>query len=311
MKTHALAVFVWVAACSQPQQHVTELDVQARHLGPEVLIAQDVSDATTLDAARTALPPVLSQNLSRVVFGLTEFPAPMQVASCPATLASEVPITPSTDADAELAARAQSVSAALGVATAGGMRSAAAAVAGATFVSTSRAHFILLITSGDDACGASLLDAVKAWRHSFVQTVVVSTGPALDDIATAGGFQATCPMGTDAECGPNNSCDKTNLVCTHATFFAPDATALSTLLQGLFTPLAVDPGTVCSFRLGNTPPPDSTLEVSLNGRMQAESPVTWTLESDRVVFHDGLCDEIESSTNLSPVNVRIVETDYK
>jgi hypothetical protein len=310
MKTFALAVFVCLAACSQPQQHVTEQNITARRLGPEVLIAQDVSDATTLDAARMALAPVLSQNLSSVVFGLSEFPAPTEASSCPATVNSVVPITPSTGTDAELAARAASVNTHLASASAGGTRDAAAAIAGASFVSTSRDHFILLITSGDDACGASLLDAVKAQRSKFVRTVVVSTGPALDDVATAGGFQATCPMGTDAECGPNNSCNTSSLVCTHATFFAPDAASLGTMLQGLFTPLG-DPGSVCSFALANAPQPGSTLEVSLNGQMQAESQVTWTLESGRIVFHDGLCDELEHSTPESPVTLQIVETDYK
>jgi hypothetical protein len=311
MKTFALAVFVCLAACSQPKQHVQEQTVTAQPLGPEVLIAQDVTDATTLDAARTALGPVLSQNLSHVVFGLSEFPAPMQAASCPATVGSVVPLIPNTNTDAELASRAQSVSTALGAASAGGMRNAAAAVAGASFVSTDRQHFILLITSGDDACGASLLDAVKALRLKFVRTVVVSTGPALDDIATAGGFQATCPMGTDAECGPSNSCDKTKLVCTHSTFFAPDAATLSSLLQSLFTPLISDTASVCSMFLESQPQAGSTLEVSLNGQMQPEGPVTWTLESGKIVFHDGLCDELKSSTPQSPVTVRVVETDYK
>jgi hypothetical protein len=312
MKTPALAVFVLAGACAQPQQHVQDLVVTARNLGPELIIAQDVSSALPLESARQALPPVLSQNPSEIVFGLTEFPSPALSlpALCATTLPSVVPIMPTMDSVDVVLAQARTVQRALEVATPGGQRNAAAAVSGAAFVSTDRDHFVLLITSGDDTCGSSLLDAVKAQRVAGTRTVVVSTGPALDDVALAGGFQATCPGGTDAECGLNNTCDRAANVCTHSTFFAPDAPAMSAAMQRIFNTLA--PDTLCSMILDSAVQPDTTVELLINGNTVPEGDHTWTVEGgQRIVFHDAVCAELTRSTVHAPAKIQVVTTDYK
>jgi hypothetical protein len=312
MKTHALAVFVLAGACAQPSQHVQQLTVTARQLGPEVIVAQDVSTALPLESARQALPPVLAHNPSEIVFGLTEFPSPALTlpALCATTLPSVVPIMPTMDSVDVVLAQAQTVQRALEAAAVGGQRNATAAVSGATFVSTERDHFVLLITSGDDTCGASLSDAVKAQRLAGVRTVVVSTGPALDDVATLGGFQATCPFGTDAECGAGNACDTSSLVCTHATFLAPDAAAMSATMQRIFATLS--PDSVCTMILDSAVQSGTTVEVLINGNTVPEGDHTWTVEGgQRIAFHDAVCAELSRSTPHAPAKIQVVTTDYK
>jgi hypothetical protein len=144
-----------------------------------------------------------------------------------------------------------------------------------------------------------------------IQTIVVGfgsdfQGAALDTLnamAIAGGFQATCPMGTDAECGANNTCDTTNKVCTKAFFSAANQAQLQMALAQISAVLGAD--MVCTYALTAQPTSDQLVSVLINGTATASGPDTWVLSAGAIQFQGNLCAQLKSSTAQNPVTVEV------
>jgi hypothetical protein len=144
-----------------------------------------------------------------------------------------------------------------------------------------------------------------------IRTIVVGfgsdfTGSALDTLnamAIAGGFQATCPMGTDAECGANNTCDTTTMVCTKAFFSAANQTQLQMALAQISAVLGADQ--VCTYVLTAQPSSDQLVSVLINGTATASGADTWVLQAGKIQFQGALCNELKMSTAMNPVTVEV------
>ncbi len=286
--------------------HVQQITVATQSLAPEVMLALDVSAEMSpqLGTLQSVLGPFIQAHAATAVWGLTTFPSSTKATCADAAFDFPAPIPATDNLPSQLEAQATQVATAINDLQAVGARDVAAAVKGATFNDPDREHFVLLITSGDDACGASLVDTVKALRTSNVRTIVVSFGPSatpLDAAATAGGFAAVCPQQTDAECGTNNTCDTTTDVCTHASYAAVDGPGLAQTLTQLTTPIA---GLVpCDFHLDVVPSKLARLSVLVNSVVTVPGPDTWVWNIDTVHFQGALCGEMEQATEFTPVNL--------
>jgi hypothetical protein len=219
-----------------------------------------------------------------------------------------------SDAHPYLASHTSDVIAQLGSLQTGGDRTVAAAIAGTHFGSPERNDVILLITSGDDACSASLVDAVRARRAEQIQTVVVGFGPSatdLDAAAVAGGFAHTCPMGTDAECGPNGTCQASG-GGDHAAYVARDQAELTDALMSL-TSMPTGTDTLCSYTLETTAANADRIQVYVGGQQLQQGIDTWsfspTAVPQTVIFQGATCDKLRESTSMSPVQLEVVVDD--
>lgn len=185
-------------------------------------------------------------------------------------------------------------------------------------------------------CRAGYLDkdgvisAVKQLRTRNVSTIVVGFGAdfaapealdVLNAMAIEGGFGRQCPMGTNAECGTNNTClpampGVTARFCQKQFYAAANATELARALSDIQNLLGTeDP---CNFKLGEKPSDDRFLAVIINGQTTAKGPDTWALlppspaspEFGSVQFSGSLCARVKASTTAEPLKVefRIVTT---
>jgi hypothetical protein len=178
------------------------------------------------------------------------------------------------------------------------------------------------LSSCTQLCGIGCLDqdaTVTATINNKVKgikTIVVgfgadtSTGDApavLNAVAEAGDFPRTCPNGTNAECGTNNTCNTTSKLCDKKFYQATDAAELSRVLADIINNITGDP---CQFLLKAQPSRPELLAVIINGQNSQEGDDTWRLEAGSIVFKGALCNDIKTSTTANPVNVeiRIVET---
>jgi hypothetical protein len=170
-----------------------------------------------------------------------------------------------------------------------------------------------LITSGDDACGGSLLEAVRAQRAKGVRTavIVLSAAPApLDDAALAGGVGAACPNRSDAECGPHNTCDPVARTCTHPTYLASNADELRLVLENLVPSQPAFGGPpVCDRVLETVPPSINRMRVFVDDVMTPPGTDTWALTGPEVRFQGALCDRLQASTVAQPMKIEIVVDD--
>ncbi|MDP3237053.1 MAG: adventurous gliding motility lipoprotein CglB [Myxococcales bacterium] len=185
-------------------------------------------------------------------------------------------------------------------------------------------------------CRAGFLDkdgvvtAVKQLRTRNVSTIVVGFGSdfaapealdVLNTMAIEGGFGRQCPMGTDAECGANNTClpaagGVMTRFCQKQFYSAANATELARALADIQNLLGA--GDPCNFKLADRPPEDRFLAVIINGQTTTKGPNTWSLlppdpsspEYGSVQFAGQLCDRVRSSTTAEPLKVefRIVST---
>jgi hypothetical protein len=179
-----------------------------------------------------------------------------------------------------------------------------------------RQNFVMLFTSGVPSCNSTSDDAVAAVSElhaKYIKTIVIAIGAdsltvgdadTLNAMAVAGGFERSCPMGTDAECGPNNTCVLGTRVCSTAFYAAADAPELS---QQLMDMTAVVPADIhCDFVLDKQPSSASLLEVSINGVLlprctEAAGCNTWTFEAaNKVVFQGAACAQLQNATPEEP-----------
>jgi hypothetical protein len=163
----------------------------------------------------------------------------------------------------------------------------------------------------------SVITAVRQLKSRNVSVIVVGFGPELRDptsldvlnsIAAEGGFGRKCPMGTNAECGDNNTCLPSKF-CEKQFYQARNAAQLATALADIQNLIGNDDP--CVFNLVDKPTDVRFLSVIINGLVTQNGPQTWTLlPSGNVQFNGSLCDRVKSSTTTDPVKVefRIVNT---
>ncbi|MDP1915634.1 MAG: adventurous gliding motility lipoprotein CglB [Myxococcales bacterium] len=177
-------------------------------------------------------------------------------------------------------------------------------------------------------CRAGYLDkdgvvtAVQQLRSRNVSTIVVGFGAdfaspealdVLNGMAAEGGFGRKCPMGTNAECGSNNTClpavGGATRFCQKQFYAAANATELATALADIQNLIGM--GDPCNFSLSDRPTDDRFLAVIINGQTTTKGPNTWSLlPTGAVQFAGQLCDRVKSSTTAEPLKVefRIVST---
>lgn len=172
-------------------------------------------------------------------------------------------------------------------------------------------------------CRAGFLDkdgvvtAVQQLRSRNVSTIVVGFGAdfaspealdVLNSMAEQGGFGRKCPMGTNAECGSNNTCLPTKF-CQKQFYAAANATELATALADIQN--LIGSGDPCNFSLADKPTDDRFLAVIIDGQTTTKGPNTWSLlPTGAVQFAGQLCDRVKTSTTAQPLKVefRIVST---
>jgi hypothetical protein len=167
----------------------------------------------------------------------------------------------------------------------------------------------------DDADTVSQITQLKAAAPS-ISTVVIGFGAdlssglgaqVLNDMALAGGFPKSCPLGTDAECGANDTCNTSTLVCNTPYYQAANAAELASALSSIGKHITSEP---CKYHLDQAPSDPSLLSVLVNGEeipgcTDATGCDTWTYDapSQEVDFQGQLCTELQSSTSTNPYEV--------
>ncbi len=133
----------------------------------------------------------------------------------------------------------------------------------------------------------------------------------LNAMAEAGGFPRTCPNGTNAECGSNNSCNAATRRCQKAFYQTGNSTELAAALKKIADEVTVsDP---CVYKLDTVPSDPKLLSVLVDGNPIASGANTWeysaTTGTPTVKFNGGLCTTLSSATPQQPVNLefRIIE----
>jgi len=156
-----------------------------------------------------------------------------------------------------------------------------------------------------------------------VKTIVVGFGSdfgsgdgfdVLNAMAIAGGFQRTCPMGTDAECGTGGRCLNvmgSNPTCQTAFYSASNQAELIAALSAISASLGA--GTVCRYTLDATPSSDDLVSVMIDGVPTQPGPDTWNLTNGQIVFPDtgpqSICAKLLMATPQAPIKleIRIIE----
>lgn len=177
-------------------------------------------------------------------------------------------------------------------------------------------------TCGSTLCALGCLDQdgavaqIVANKAKAINTIVVGFGAdtgvgdgpvVLQAMAQAGGFPRNCPMGTDAECGINNSCNTATKTCAKAFYQATNAAELSAALKAISD--AITSGNPCEFALDAQPTDPRFLAVIVNDQNVASGPNTWTYGGGKVTFGGQICTDIKNSSKTNPVKIeiRIVE----
>jgi hypothetical protein len=162
----------------------------------------------------------------------------------------------------------------------------------------------------------SVVSVTQANKAKGIKTIVVGFGKdtasgdapeVLQAIAEAGDFPRTCRNGTDAECGPGNTCDAATKRCSKAFYQATDANGLSQVLRDIIKNITGDP---CEFVLTSQPTRPEYIAVIVDGKNVASGPETWTYAGTKVTFTGKVCQDIQASTTVNPlsIEIRIVET---
>lgn len=283
---------------------------------------------TRLSELQSALGELFAARGTEARFGVSMFP---KDAACAPAGEGEVllhlPAAARVDDAGALRAHAALASATVGTLQAAGDHSTADSLrfvgSLAELTDPDRADFVLLISDGLPACktdspGDDAVAAIGELRRKDIRTIVVGFGadalsPAafdtLNRMARAGGFSRGCPMGTDAECGPADSCDLPSRLCRRGYFAAADGPALSALLTSDIVTELMQPPRTCDLALDRLDDP-ATLSVVFNGvhTPGCQDPVgcdTWTYADGAVHFHGAACQQLATSTHYSPVRLTV------
>ena len=310
MRSLLLAVLVALTACDDGSHlHAQDITAYGQLYVPEVMIALDVSEAM---APRL---PELTSTLAQLVgsapdftWGLTEFPSAARPTCANEAVDATVPTARAEPGT--LGSQAQKVAAALEESiTARGDRNAAEAVHEAAFADRLQEHFTMLITSGDDACGADLVSEVRARSLDNVRTIIISYGPstpALNDAASAGGFARLCPTGN--ECGDGETCELG--VCSNAAYVARDPAELTAVFHEIATPGAITFVSTCDFPLAVIPASEKRVTVYVDGDDTLPGPDTWALNNGGGLHLQGaVCVRAQRAPVTAPLAIAVVVDD--
>jgi hypothetical protein len=260
--------------------------------------------APQFDALRSALIEMVSVGGEQYLFGLTLFPGAPN-ATCTGDAADAVALIPAAEDGATRVSQSADVITRLASVSAGGPRRPAFALQQVEFKDPTRDHYVVLITSGDDECGAFVSSALGT-RPTSERMIVVGFGPSASHfdswVKLAG---ATCPLGTDAECGAENTCSKAP-ACTHPSYLARDAAELTQELVAMVKPLL---GNICTYTLETPASGTDRVQVYINHVHTPPGDDTWSFSEQRITFLGGLCDELRDSTTREPVFVEVVVDD--
>lgn len=171
--------------------------------------------------------------------------------------------------------------------------------------------FVLLVTDGAAVAGwcGSETNGVRELRKKDIRTIVIgfgpeATAPSLSAMAREGGFAASCPKGTDLECGSNNRCNVASKICVTPYFQASSAAELRAVLLAMTTTIPPQ-GNLCVFHLEHSRSPLSLVKVIVDDvPVAADSPGGgWSAAGDTVTFKGALCEQVSNSTVFDPVKV--------
>ena len=152
---------------------------------------------------------------------------------------------------------------------------------------------------------------VTALRAKNIRTIVVGFGAdtangdgpdTLNAMAENGGFARSCPKGTDAECGSNNTCDATSRLCARKFYQATSAAELASTLADIAK--TIIPPEFCTLVLDEVPKDAGLLTVTVDGKHESTGPNTWSYAAGKVTFNGALCDRLKQSTPANPVDVQ-------
>ncbi|MBK7860518.1 MAG: adventurous gliding motility lipoprotein CglB [Archangiaceae bacterium] len=156
------------------------------------------------------------------------------------------------------------------------------------------------------------VQAVKDLRTRGIRTIVVGFGSdfgggpgfeVLNAMAIAGGFQRTCPMGTNAECGTGGMCDTASGVCQTAFYSAANQAELVAALAQISAGLSGD--SICRYTLEAVPSSSDLVSVIIDGEPKQSGNDTWALEGAQIVMKGALCTKLQNSNTQNPVKVEI------
>lgn len=151
---------------------------------------------------------------------------------------------------------------------------------------------------------------VRKLKAIGIKTAVVGIGAdtlngvgpqVMNAIASEGGAPRSCPQGTDAECGNNNSCNTTTKVCDMRYYQANSSSELASALTAIGSHLGV--GDFCAYTLDSPPADSQRLSVIYKGQPLAEGPDGWSYQNGVVTFQGSSCNELRNSTSSDPVNI--------
>jgi hypothetical protein len=133
----------------------------------------------------------------------------------------------------------------------------------------------------------------------------------LNAMAQGGGLPRTCPNGTNAECGSNNTCNAATKTCQKAFYQTGNSTELAAALTKIANDVTV--GDPCVYKLDTVPSDPKLLSVLVDGKPISSGNDTWIYSAGTgtptVTFKSSLCTTLSSATPQQPVNLefRIIE----
>ncbi len=144
---------------------------------------------------------------------------------------------------------------------------------------------------------------IKTIVIGFGAETASGDGPdTLNAMAEAGGFARSCSLGTDAECGANNTCNQATKLCNRKFYQATNADDLGKVLADISKALSVTE--ICNYKLDEVPTDPKFLTVIINGIHEpGGTPDTWNYSQGKVNFTGALCEKVKASTTNNPVLV--------
>jgi hypothetical protein len=308
MRLGALAAVGLTACAPDPHLHTQTKSVTATNPPPEVMLLVDASTqmAPQFDELRSALSEMLSVAGEKFLWGLTVFPGAPN-ATCTGDAAAALAPIPAAEDGATRVSQSADVITRLASVAAGGARRPAFALQQVQFKDPTRDHLIMLITSGDDECGAFVSSALGT-RPPSEPLLVIGFGPSASHfdswVKVAG---ASCPNGTDAECGADNPCTKgLGGACTHPSYLARNGAELMPALMGIVAPFT---DSICAYTLETPASGIDRVQVYINHVHTPPGDDTWSLSEQRIIFLGEVCRELRDSTTRAPVFVEVVVDD--
>lgn len=153
-------------------------------------------------------------------------------------------------------------------------------------------------------------------RTKGIKTIVVGVGAdvtsgdalsSLNAMAQAGGVARECPDGTDAACGPGNTCIASSKLCSTAFYTAADHTQLAAVLNSLGAKVTTD--ALCTLALASKPTDSQKLQVDIDGADTPSGADTWRYDSVRnvITLQGALCARAQGVGGAAAPQVKVFQ----